>query len=183
MDASVTLLLKRIESTAPGVPLVEYEQELIQLKRYSRALHDESSVAREKLIHVLKLQTEQCQLALQSCECEREYYEKELPTCLSTPVFDRIQFAHKQEEATTTTWAKTMESKLTRVNQEISTRKQLTQEIAELTKQLELTNQDLLHHQTLLEGCPSKLVEVENTLAAFQSFLDSTPLTTKRLKQ
>lgn len=181
MEAVLASLLHRLEQ--PG-PLTGFESDLVLLKRLSRHLHDESSQAKDRLVQVVKLQVEACQLALQSTECELEFYQKELPNCLSTPVFDSVEFANKEDGE----GGDGMESKLRRIQQEIELRQSLTQEIHLLTQQVEDANQQVAQLEGVLTAVPSKVRELESHLESLQRLLllqdePSGSPATKRVKQ
>ncbi|KAH9251051.1 hypothetical protein BASA81_011111 [Batrachochytrium salamandrivorans] len=163
MEAVLASLLHRLEQ--PG-PLVGFESDLVLLKRLSRHLHDESSQAKDRLVQVVKLQVEACQLALQSTECELEFYQKELPNCLSTPIFDKVEFAEGNKED-----GEGMENKLKRIEQEIELRQSLTHEIHLLNQQVEVTNQQVIQLEGILTSVPPKVEELASHLDSLQRLL------------
>ena len=94
--------------------------ELIQLKKQSRLLHEEAHIAKEN-VAALRKAADSAHLALQSVHYEKKHLEKELTQILATEVYDTIEFA-TPEGAKTTDRKAAMNDKLQRVKNEVDLR-------------------------------------------------------------
>jgi hypothetical protein len=123
IEQTISGLKKRLQSG----PIVGNEdvkrairEDLLQLKKQSRQLHEEANASKES-VAALRKASDAAHLALQSVHYEKKHLERELTQILSTDIYDTVDFA-TVESAPTTDRKVAMNDKLQRVKNEVALR-------------------------------------------------------------
>ena len=119
IQSTVLALKKRVLFSDPTQ---QHQGDLLQtLKRQSRQLHEAAHQAKEA-VSSLRKQQDAAYLALQSVHYEKKHLEQELAQCLSTEIYDTVDFAEPQKEQNGMDRKEAMDNKLNRLKQEVVVR-------------------------------------------------------------